>query len=154
MVHRCIPQCLFVYFWPHHLVCRILIPWPGVEPWPVAVKAWSPDPWTTREFLSSVFKIQHCLWAFGLHVAQDVAWADSSSILHCWTFRRFPGFALRALLCTIVSSLHAQVYRSYCCNPREFSVLLQVRVLSKRGHIHSTPVLAASPLPLLSTWCC
>ena len=28
----------------------ILVPWPGVEPVPSAVKVWSPNYWTTREF--------------------------------------------------------------------------------------------------------
>lgn len=154
MVHRCIPQCLFVYFWPHPLVCRILIPWPGVEPWPVAVKAWSPDPQTAREFPSSVFKIHRCLWAFGLHVARGVARADSSSVLHCWTFRRFPGFALKLCSAQFVSSLHARVYRSYCCNPREFQFYYRSGCSPKGVASIPHPILAASPLPLLSTWCC
>ena len=30
--------------------CRILVPQAGIEPWPFAVKAWSPNRWTAREF--------------------------------------------------------------------------------------------------------
>lgn len=140
MVHRCIPQCLFVYFWPHHLVCRIPIPWPGVKPWPVAVKAWSPDPWTTREFPSSVFKIQRCLWAFGLHVAQDVA--EQAPVPFC-TAGHVGGFQVLPLeLCSaqFMSSLHAQVYRSYCCNPHDFSFITGQGALQKGLHPFHTHV--------------
>ena len=30
--------------------CRMLVPLTGVEPGPLAVKVWSPNHWTTREF--------------------------------------------------------------------------------------------------------
>ena len=32
--------------------CRILVPRPGIEPWPSAVKAPNPEQWVTREFLT------------------------------------------------------------------------------------------------------
>ena len=32
------------------MVCRILVPWPGIEPTPSAVKTQSPNHWTTRKF--------------------------------------------------------------------------------------------------------
>ena len=35
--------------------CGILVPWPEIEPGPSAVKAWSPNYWTTREFLPLEF---------------------------------------------------------------------------------------------------
>ena len=43
---------LISFFWPHHIVCRILVPWPGIELVPPAVEAQSPNHWTTREFPS------------------------------------------------------------------------------------------------------
>ena len=36
-------------FWLHWVACGILIPQPGIEPMPSAVKAWSPNHWTSRE---------------------------------------------------------------------------------------------------------
>ena len=33
------------------MACRLLVPWPRTEPGPLAVKAWSPNHWTAREFL-------------------------------------------------------------------------------------------------------
>ena len=39
----------FFFFWLCCAACRILVPWPGVEPRPTAVKALSPNHWTTRE---------------------------------------------------------------------------------------------------------
>ena len=40
----------FFFFWPYWEACGILVPWPGIEPGPSAVKAQSPKHWTTREF--------------------------------------------------------------------------------------------------------
>ena len=49
---------LFFYFsfifWSCHVACRILVSLPGIEPGPSAVKAWSPNHWTTREFPKSI----------------------------------------------------------------------------------------------------
>ena len=42
--------CAF-FFWLHHVACEILFPWPGIKPIPLAMKAWSPNHWTGREFL-------------------------------------------------------------------------------------------------------
>ena len=40
-----------VFSWPSCIACGILVPGPGIEPMPSAVKAWSPNHWTAREFL-------------------------------------------------------------------------------------------------------
>ena len=40
----------FFFFWPGHATFRILVPRPGIEPRPTAVKAPSPNYRTTREF--------------------------------------------------------------------------------------------------------
>ena len=40
---------IFLFLWLHHVACRILVPWPGVEPGHPAVEAQSPNLWTTRE---------------------------------------------------------------------------------------------------------
>ena len=37
--------------------CRILVPWPGIEPWPSVMRAWSPNHWTTREFPRDLINI-------------------------------------------------------------------------------------------------
>ena len=40
----------FFLFWPHCTACGILVSWPRIEPrCPIAVKAQSPNHWTTRE---------------------------------------------------------------------------------------------------------
>ena len=46
----CIP-----FLWPGHTARRILVPQPGTEPRPSAVRARSPNHWTAREFPVSVF---------------------------------------------------------------------------------------------------
>ena len=40
---------LLFFFWPCHTACGILVPWPGIEIMPLAVKAQSPNQWTVRE---------------------------------------------------------------------------------------------------------
>ena len=51
--------CFFVLFcfvfWLRRAACGTLVPWPGVEPGPMAVKAPSPNHWTTREFPQILF---------------------------------------------------------------------------------------------------
>ena len=38
-----------IFFWLHHAACGVLVPWPGIEPVPSAVKAWSPNHWTANK---------------------------------------------------------------------------------------------------------
>ena len=35
-----------LFFWPHHMAYRNLVPQPEMEPQPLAMKAWSPNRWT------------------------------------------------------------------------------------------------------------
>ena len=53
------------------MACGILVPQPGFEPRPLAVKAWSPNHWTAREFLkyfknypnvTQRHKVSKCCW--------------------------------------------------------------------------------------------
>ena len=48
---------LLLLFWPHCVACGILVPWPGIEPVPPALEAWSPSHWTAREF-PTIFVMQ------------------------------------------------------------------------------------------------
>ena len=47
------------FFWLHcvSMACQILVLWPGIEPVSSAVKAWSPNHWTTKEFPRDVHLI-------------------------------------------------------------------------------------------------
>ena len=40
----------FFFFQPSNAACAILVPWPEIEPMSSAVKAYSPNYWTAREF--------------------------------------------------------------------------------------------------------
>ena len=40
-----------LFFWPHHMACRILLPQPGTEPMPPAVEAQGLNNWAAREVL-------------------------------------------------------------------------------------------------------
>ena len=49
-------RCLYFLFvflciWLSCVACGILVPPPGIKPGPLAIKAWSPNHWTAREFL-------------------------------------------------------------------------------------------------------
>ena len=37
---------LFIFFWPHHAACWILVPWPGIKPVPPALEVRSLNHWT------------------------------------------------------------------------------------------------------------
>lgn len=41
--------------WQYSMACGTMVLWPGIEPWPTAVKAQSRNPWTTREFPLTCF---------------------------------------------------------------------------------------------------
>ena len=42
--------------------CGILVPQPGIEPRPSAVKAWSPNHWTAKEFPSFIIFLNKRLY--------------------------------------------------------------------------------------------
>ena len=51
-----IRSVLVFFFWLHYKACRILVPWPEIEPILPAVEAWSLNYWTAREFPVICFK--------------------------------------------------------------------------------------------------
>ena len=57
---------LFFFFQLPCEACRILVPWPGIEPRPMAVKAPSPNHWISREFPPFVSSKDICL-GFSTH---------------------------------------------------------------------------------------
>ena len=56
----------FFFFQLPWEACRILVPWPGIEPRPMAVKAPSPNHWISREFPPFVSSKDICL-GFSTH---------------------------------------------------------------------------------------
>ena len=53
----------FFYSWPRCTACGILLPWPGIEPMPPAVEAWSLNHWTTTEFPGQSFLSSDGSWS-------------------------------------------------------------------------------------------
>ena len=49
---------LVFFFWPPHVACGILLPWLGIEPGPLALKAQNPNHWTTRNSHGSMLYVQ------------------------------------------------------------------------------------------------
>ena len=61
-LHTSHPDFLFS-FGLRHVACRLLVPWPGIEPLPPAFEGQSPNHWTTKEVPYSFFLILpwlHC----------------------------------------------------------------------------------------------
>ena len=50
MKHFILFFIFIIIFWLRLVFFRILVPQPGIEPVPLAVKAWNPNHWTAREF--------------------------------------------------------------------------------------------------------
>ena len=47
----------------YHETCQMLVPWPGIEPMPAALKVWSFNPWTTKEVpIWFVLNLRCVLW--------------------------------------------------------------------------------------------
>ena len=49
-------------FWPRSVACGILVPQPGFEPTPLAVKTRSPNHQTTREFPLIKYLLNYMIW--------------------------------------------------------------------------------------------
>ena len=54
----------FIYFWPCCTACRILFPWPGIEPVLPAVEMWSPNHWTVRELPATNILMGSHFWNY------------------------------------------------------------------------------------------
>ena len=60
----------YYYFWPCHIAWGILVPWPGVEPTPSAVEAWSLNHWNSKEVPHAWFlllAVNKTLWVQPCH---------------------------------------------------------------------------------------
>ena len=61
--HLMITALTIFLFLLYHMACRILVPWPGIEPGPLAVKVGNPNRWATRDFwLTPFLRLPFCLW--------------------------------------------------------------------------------------------
>ena len=69
------------FFWPRHVACGSLVPQAGIEPWPWAVAARSPNHWTAREVPKMCFLFGKglSLELIGTHVLQE--WVELSLAL-------------------------------------------------------------------------
>ena len=54
----------FIFFWPYHAACGILVPQPGIEPMPPTVEVWCLNHWTAREVLAILNSQSYGLWCF------------------------------------------------------------------------------------------
>ena len=74
---------ILLFFWPRHVACEILVPHPGIEPGPTAVKARSPNHWTARGFPGFPhFKTRRIM--------------NSKEHLRCASFRNFQAVFLKS----------------------------------------------------------
>lgn len=54
-------QMHWTLLWLYHMACVMLIPWPGIEPAPSAVKAQNPKHWQTPGKSQNVFDFKTCV---------------------------------------------------------------------------------------------
>ena len=83
------------HFWPCHAACMILVPWLGTEPGPTAVKSWSPNHRTAREFPGMSF-FKKFYFFFGCAVSSLMCKLFSScgvQSFHCDGFSYCGGFS-------------------------------------------------------------
>ena len=71
----------FVFFWPWHMACGILVPWPGIEPASPAVEAQTLNHWTTSKVPSFFI-----LFDFSsiYHTPSFSGLSSSVSVTVCW----------------------------------------------------------------------
>lgn len=67
---------LFLVFWPCCKACGILVPWPGIEPTPLALEAWSLNHWTPGKSPSFSFKSSNG-WKQWTHNVTSSTWHQS-----------------------------------------------------------------------------
>ena len=75
---------LFI-FWLYHTACRILVPWPGIEPVPPVLKAGNANLWTTSEVAQlcpTLYDAVDCSWQgfkdHGIFQARVLEWVAIS----------------------------------------------------------------------------
>ena len=55
--HRMKSRKRLFFFWPYHVACGILVPWPRIESVSPALEAWNFNHWTTGEVSSLPFRL-------------------------------------------------------------------------------------------------
>ena len=112
------PVC--VYLRPHNVVCGISVSWPGLKPGPLAVKAWSPDYWTAREFpnLYILFVKQRDLcnpyFLFQGPVRRKHNAKTTASVLASGSLIPVPFNLLLFVLILLYSALNSEKHLEYC----------------------------------------
>ena len=77
-----LPSYFFCFvFWPDCVACGILIPWPGIESGPSAVKMQSSNHWRAREFLQPHFIV--CLFVCFFNLTHEKT-VKNQSLLAQW----------------------------------------------------------------------
>ena len=66
LLRPCLSLFIFIVVWLYCLAYEILVPQPGIEPRPSAVKVQSLNHWTTREFPTLIFKVQSFAYSLTL----------------------------------------------------------------------------------------
>ena len=57
----------FIFFWPYHVAHGILVPWPGIQPTPPALRAQNLNHWTSRE-VPPLLPVLHLAFPYPLPV--------------------------------------------------------------------------------------
>ena len=76
----------FFFLWPCPSACGILVPWPGMEPIPSTLEAWSLNHWTAREVPRKILLWVKCIeWSTMLDPENSlVPWLCHSQATPTW----------------------------------------------------------------------
>ena len=74
---------------PCHVDCGILVLQPGIKPWPLAVRAWSPDHWAAREFPKVSF-----FDSGNLKIMKQLCHSKNDHVLLLWNMETYLGFGI------------------------------------------------------------
>ena len=78
--NKTLNHALFFFFGCYLTVCRILVPWPGTEPTPWAMKSWGFNHWTTSEFLEPCTLNRWIVW-YVIFISIKLLWKIGSDQL-------------------------------------------------------------------------
>ena len=101
---------LFLFVLLLHAACGILVPWPGIEPGPLAVKVQRPNHWTTR-VVPPLSPLAIYIWRFRSHLTLSHQ-PSQFCLLGQASIPRHPEFSSLSpfwLWCLIVSGSRAQL---------------------------------------------
>ena len=81
----------FFFFWRRHAACRILVPWPGIEPMTPGAEACSLNHWMAREVPKDILEWTYLFVSCKCMGVKNTGWHPYLG--ECWVPRNLPTVA-------------------------------------------------------------